>query len=71
MSPSKKKTWNLAQKYIKMGAPKQEYKKCDSGYSKEPTSCTLRIRDFVLLKPQCNLGRNQTQILAENNGLRP
>lgn len=37
MSPSKKKTWNLAQKYIKMGAPKQEYKKCDSGYSKEPT----------------------------------
>lgn len=36
MSPSKKNTWNLAQKYIKMGASKQENKKCDSGYFKEP-----------------------------------
>lgn len=37
MSPSKKNTWNLAQKYIKMGASKQVNKKCDSGYFKEPT----------------------------------
>lgn len=62
MSPSKRKTWNSAQKYIKTGASKQEIQ-CASAVIGNNVMQT-KGKGLPPSEATGHLGRNRAQILA-------